>query len=142
MNESFVKAGDIVLTLNPSIVSSRYFAYCSAIVLDYGDGNIFAHAFPRWPGYKTPPFDTNVDNVIDRLIQMVPDGNKTRLNAFINAGIKDDLENLVKELKRREINILGANTDYAPPYVTRDGWKSTRHVTYNSEESKLVVIPI
>jgi len=120
------------------------FAYCSAVVVDYGVEAIFAHAVPG-NSVSSPQNDICADNVTDRLISALEEQGipHNTSKAYINAGSQQDLELISRQMSNAGIEIIVANTNLAPPMETfPSSSEPTRNVSYDPIIKKLNVIPL
>lgn len=136
-----VPVGEIRASTGPDFYSSK-FAFCSAVVLDYGDEALFAHATPESPlGASTISIDTTkvVNSLVKRMItnQIQPSNPK----AYINAGSQKALDLISKELTNYGIEVAVANTELAPP--SGSDWSNpTRDVYYSLRTKQLRICQI
>tara|TARA_Y100000310_G_scaffold341089_1_gene439065 strand:- start:6834 stop:7295 length:462 start_codon:yes stop_codon:yes gene_type:complete len=113
-------------------VISRDFAYCSAVVLDFGNkGVLFTHTFPSRYFNDSA---INSSNVVAKLVegaeQRQLDPRKSQ--ALVNAGSEESLDRIVDNLKSEGVPNIVVNRDLAP---------ACRDVSYAPNQGYLVITP-
>lgn len=111
--DGYVFTGSLGFRENAPLVSEG-FAVCSAVILDYENKAVFAHALPS--GVRSPQGGPiNADNVVEYLcLEVSKHGIKPEdTRAFIDAGSQEDIEIIKRGLERRGIKIEEAIVDPA-----------------------------
>lgn len=135
-----VPEGTIAHIQGPS--QARGFYECSAVILDYGNEALFAHATSGLETYGGPrenPREVNVGNVIPRMLQ---EAQRTGLDnrpcfAVVNAGSPESLERITSDLISNGIQIKSSNMNFAPTSNSRQ----PRTILYDPANDLLDVSP-
>ncbi len=122
-NSVSVPWGEFGYTTNTKDIHSKGYASCSAVVIDDGDGAILAHAFPS-EGVEFLQYSVDAENVVDKTIgDLRAKGvDVASCRAFVSAGNKKDLNEIVSDLRDYKIEIdfisldegIARNIKYSP----------------------------
>ncbi len=132
-----VPVGEIRYSNGPVI--SHNFVACSAVIFDYGDRTIMAHALPTLSNYATLGEKEGVGtyDVIDDMVKMSEEKGLNYRNAdvIIDAGDKESLDVLLHSANRHGLRIIRVNTERIeriakiereePDKIFGNGWYTT-----------------
>src|SRR3989344_3187381 len=137
-NVESVKPGQIGYVTN-GIVRSEGFVNCSAVIFDYKDSALMAHALPVTSrGEWLDEFGNNNSTVGNVVSSLIKEAGKRNIDyracvALVNAGSDEALNLIAKDLDNAGILRGETTTEYAP---TKEN-KITRTVNYNSKSDHL-----
>src|SRR3989338_3636950 len=108
-------------------ITSRGFFCCSAVIVDYNDKAVMAHALPEWLAYHDDDF-VNTDNVVDKVVKELHRRNMPldECSAIVDAGESKSLQTIVNDLHEYRIEIRQQSlADNSHPSFRR------RDISYN-----------
>lgn len=115
-----------------NILESRGFSSCSAVILDYKNKAVMAHAPNSEEGYSTfkDKEDVYVENVVEYLSNKMREKgiNPRECKAFVNAGSNEGLEKITNDLRESGIEIESSKLD-----------KNSRDIKYNLKTDKISI---
>ncbi|MBW2992037.1 hypothetical protein KY345_02350 [Candidatus Woesearchaeota archaeon] len=126
-----VEIGYIKYNKGP-IVSNNFFR-CSAVILDYNNEAVFAHAMPK-TGY------VKVDNVVDLAVREAKrrDFDLRKTKAFVNTWNDEYKERILRDLKRYGIRVEEAKAEYYGHDLKKDmiynPRKDSLHIEVNEKK--------
>ena len=124
-----------------SQIKTRDLDLCSAVILDFGDSVLLAHALPTKNNieYEGVSYVT-IGNVVDKLVQESRSRglDYTTGEAIINAGNEESLEYLKAEISERGMQVLEANTEKAPN--PNYAYNPLRTVHFDPRSNKLKIL--
>ena len=115
----YVPVGNIGFNEGP--IYSEKFAYCSAVVLDFGKcGAFLAHCLPQLENPLS--YDNGAVHSYNFLDWLKAEAEMKGLDiktarAFVNAGSSEFLEMILEKLEKEGIAIIEANTEGAPESI-------------------------
>jgi hypothetical protein len=120
---------DKFLHISSGLIGSYDFYFCSAVVLDHGNGSYFFHAFPEEVGSAL--------NVLFSFSKKVKRGKN--LTVHINAGSEDYLEDGLVFCEENDLEIGDFNFDCAPRYAPNDSRNLPRETVWDSDNKMFIV---
>jgi len=118
------------------------FVRCTAVVFDYGDSALMAHATPLLEPklfILTRKESITAGSVVEYFIQ---ESNRLGLNpkearAYVNAGDKKSLDKITEELKKNHIPVIKAKMRFRKGYDP--SYSDVRTILYSPSRNKLSV---
>lgn len=124
-----VPAGEFRDAKNNDMLYSEGYFGCSALVIDYGDGALLAHALPEseehWRGRNLNTISyLHTDNVVEQTVGYIRNNgiNPKSCFAIVDAGQEKDMKIILRDLRHEGIrvkksmcaNFKGRNVSYTP----------------------------